>query len=96
MPVTKSDIARRVAEKMNLPHSAAREMMDIAIETVKSSLEEGEEVRLAGLGTFLVVTRAPKKGRNPQTGEIIQVPAKNAVKFRPVQNVRKTIAATGY
>jgi len=61
------------------------------IETITDTLSKGEKVTLVGFATFQVMKRKTRTGRNPQTGEIIQIPSRKVSKFRPGKGLREAI-----
>ena len=65
--------------KLELSKSAISNVIDAALETIEISLKKGEEVRLVGFGNFYVSKRAAAKGRNPRTGETIQIKDGNVI-----------------
>jgi DNA-binding protein HU-beta len=79
--MTKNDLADKVAERTGLPASQARQALDAAIDTVSDELAAGGEVALAGFGKFSVSHRSARQGRNPATGETINIAASKAAKF---------------
>ncbi|MDD2965343.1 MAG: HU family DNA-binding protein [Bacteroidales bacterium] len=81
--MNKSDLMRAVAEATELTHVDSKEVIDVMLDAMKNALAAGEVVSLVGFGSFQVVTRSARKGRNPQTGQEISVPARKVVKFRP-------------
>jgi len=79
--MTKNELADKVAERTGLAASQARQALEVAIETVSDELAAGGEVALAGFGKFSVSHRAARQGRNPATGETINIAASKAAKF---------------
>jgi DNA-binding protein HU-beta len=79
--MTKNDLADKVAERTGLAASEARQALDAAIDAVSDELAAGGEVALAGFGKFSVSHRAARQGRNPATGETINIAASKAAKF---------------
>jgi DNA-binding protein HU-beta len=79
--MTKNELADKVAERTGLAASQARQAVEAAIETVSDELAAGGEVALAGFGKFSVSHRAARQGRNPATGETINIAASKAAKF---------------
>ena len=71
--------------------AAAGEYLDAVIRTITGTLASGEQVSLPGLGTFKAVDRPERKGRNPQTGEEIRIPATKVVKFTPSKALREAM-----
>jgi DNA-binding protein HU-beta len=79
--MTKNDLAEKVAERTGLAAGQAREALEAAINAVSDELAAGGEVALAGFGKFSVGHRAARQGRNPATGETINIAASKAAKF---------------
>jgi DNA-binding protein HU-beta len=79
--MTKNELAEKVAESAELTGSQAREALDAVISAVADELASGGEVALAGFGKFSVSHRAARQGRNPATGETINIAASKAAKF---------------
>ena len=79
--MTKNELAEKVAERTGLATSQARQAVEAAIETVSDELAAGGEVALAGFGKFSVSHRAARQGRNPATGQTIDIAASKAAKF---------------
>ena len=69
-------------EKLSLSKNTVGAVIDAALATIESALKNGDEVRLVGFGNFYVAKRAAVKGRNPRTGEDIQIKASKNPKFR--------------
>jgi DNA-binding protein HU-beta len=69
-------------EKFDLPKGTVAEVVDAALDAISRALQKGDEVRLVGFGNFYVAKRAATKGRNPRTGEDIQIKASKNPKFR--------------
>jgi DNA-binding protein HU-beta len=69
-------------EKLDLSKSAVAAVIDAALDTVANALRREDEVRLVGFGNFYVVKRAASRGRNPRTGEEIEIKAAKNPKFR--------------
>ena len=80
--MNKNDLAAAVAESTGLSKADATKAIDSMLDIVAAHLKKGEEVRLAGFGTFAVTKRKASEGRNPRTGEKIQIPASNQPKFK--------------
>ena len=81
--MNKSDLIDQVADAADLSKAAAGRAVDAALDAVTQSLKQSEPVSLVGFGTFLVRERAARKGRNPQTGENIDIAASRAAAFKP-------------
>ncbi|MCX7955164.1 MAG: HU family DNA-binding protein [Bacteroidales bacterium] len=81
--MNKSELIDAIAKEAKLTKADAKKALDAFIEVTKKSLKKGERISLVGWGTFVVAKRNARKGRNPQTGKEIQIPAKKVVRFRP-------------
>lgn len=91
MAVSKERLAERVAEKTGISKTKASEMISAVTESITDFLSEQEEVRLVGFGTFLTTHRAATTGRNPRTGEPIQIKAANQPKFRAGKALKEAV-----
>jgi nucleoid DNA-binding protein len=87
----KAELIDVVAEATQTSKAAAGEALDAVIAAIANALKSGEEVRLVGFGTFSVKTRAAGKGRNPATGEEIDIPASKSVRFKPGAQLKSTV-----
>ena len=82
--MNKDEISRRVYEAHGgLAYADARKIVDLILDIIKRRLARGEKVLLSSFGCFAVQRRKDKKGVNPQTGQSIIIPGRNAVKFKP-------------
>ena len=87
--VTKADLARLVLENHNgLTHGEALRAIEVLFEAVKRHLRKGERVHIVGFGTLESVPRKPRRGRNPNTGEPIELRGRRALVFRPSRSIR--------
>ncbi len=80
--MNKNDLISAVAETAGLSKADAGKAVDGVLESISSTLSGGDAVRLVGFGTFSVANRAATTGRNPRTGEAIQIPASKVPKFK--------------
>ena len=80
--MNKQDLVAHVADAAGLSKADATKAVDSVIDGITGSLKRGTEVRLVGFGTFAVANRAASKGRNPRTGEPINIPASKQPKFK--------------
>ena len=80
--MNKNDLVASVAGAAELSKADAAKAVDCVFETITNSLTNAGEVRLVGFGTFSVARRRASEGRNPRTGEKIQIPASNQPKFK--------------
>jgi DNA-binding protein HU-beta len=93
MTMNKNELIADVATKTGLTKAAAGEAVDATFEAISSALTKGDEVKIAGFGNFVVATRAASEGRNPRTGEAIQIPAQKAPKFRAGKGLKDAVNA---
>ena len=89
--MNKEDLISQVASSVGVTRSEASKSVDAVFSSITSSLKVGNDVRLVGFGTFLVVNRAATTGRNPRTGESIQIPAKKVPKFRAGKSLKDSV-----
>lgn len=88
---TKDELAKLVAERTGLQASQAKLAVEATIEEITAQLAAGNEVKFTGFGKFSTVARPAREGRNPQTGESMQIPAKTAAKFNPGAELKKAV-----
>jgi len=79
--MTKAEIVAKVAEEIKISKTAAGKALALITDSIAGAIRKGEKVALVGFGTFSVVQRKARKGRNPQTGKEIKIAAKKAPKF---------------
>ncbi|HEY4602516.1 MAG TPA: HU family DNA-binding protein [Cerasibacillus sp.] len=89
--MNKTELINAVAEKSELSKKDAGKAVDAVFETVMDSLSKGEKVQLIGFGNFEVRQRSARKGRNPQTGEEIQIPASKVPAFKPGKALKEAV-----
>jgi len=80
--VNKTELIDAVAEGADISKAAATRAVDTMLETITSALAKGDQVTLVGFGTFTVKERAARTGRNPRTGEAIQIAAAKVPGFK--------------
>ena len=80
--MNKQELIDSIAKESKLSKAASKKALEGLTKSVKKSLKKGEKVTLVGYGTFSVVKRAARMGKNPRTGQSIKIPAKKAVKFK--------------
>ncbi len=81
--MTKADIISEVFDKVGLPKQDAEELVEMILDLVKDTLKQGEMVKLSGFGNFVVRKKNSRKGRNPKTGQEIEITPRKVVSFRP-------------
>jgi len=89
--VNKNDLVATVAETAGLSKGDATKEVDAVFDSIAASLKQGDEVRLVGFGTFTVSTRAASEGRNPRTGEKIQIAASKQPKFKAGKGLKDAV-----
>ena len=89
--VNKSELIARVAEVTELPKKDVTRVVDAVFQTISETLQKGEKVQLVGFGSFEVRERSARKGRNPQTGEEIEIPASKVPAFKPGKALKEGI-----
>ena len=92
MSLSKKQLVAEVAEKVGFSNKDTEAVIDALVSTVQEQLQAGEEVTLVGLGKFSVTERAARAGRNPQTGETVQIAAKKAPKFSISKTLKDLVA----
>ena len=90
--VTRVDFANKLREKFGLTTTDATKLVDVVFDEICESLINGEEVKFAGLGTFKILTKSARMGRNPKTGAPAVISARNVASFRPSAEFRKRVA----
>lgn len=91
MAKTKNDIIDAVASEIEVSKKDAKRVVDTVFEEIESELADGGQVSIAGFGKFEVRDRAARTGRNPQTGEELEIPASKAPAFRPGKALRDSV-----
>ena len=77
--------------KMDLSKTAISNVLEACLSTIESALKKGDEVRLVGFGNFYISKRAASQGRNPRTGEPIQIKASRQPKFRAGKSLKEQV-----
>jgi len=81
MALTKADMAERLFDDLGLNKREAKELVEAFFEEIRSSLEQGQQVKLSGFGNFDLRNKNQRPGRNPKTGEEIPISARRVVTF---------------
>jgi DNA-binding protein HU-beta len=89
--VGKDELARDVAERTGLGLGDAKAALDAALKAIEAQMSSGNEVRLTGFGKFSVSHREARTGRNPQTGESMQIAAKTVPRFSAGAELKKAV-----
>jgi DNA-binding protein HU-beta len=89
--INKDEFARAVAGRSGLQNSQAKAAVEATLEEITKQIAAGNEVRLTGFGKFSAAQREARQGRNPQTGETIQIAAKRVPKFSAGAELKKAV-----
>ncbi|MBW1645830.1 MAG: integration host factor subunit alpha [Deltaproteobacteria bacterium] len=89
--MTKADIVETIYEKVGLSKRESARIVDMIFEIMKDKLENGENVKISGFGSFTIRDKKARRGRNPQTGEEIIISARRVLSFKPSNVLRKHI-----
>jgi integration host factor subunit alpha len=89
--MTKAEIIARIYEKMGFSKKEATDVVEATFEIIKGCLEKGEKVKISGFGNFVVNSKRPRRGRNPQTGEEIVIVARKVLTFKASQILKHTL-----
>lgn len=87
----KPELVNAIAQEADLSKEEAGKALNALIDTITKALKEEDQVSLVGFGTFLQRSRAARTGKNPQTGEPIQIPASNTVAFKPGKALKEAV-----
>ena len=86
--MTKADIVNQIVQGTGVPRKDAENVVKGFLEVVVEALKKGQHIEIRGFGTFKVVTRAPRIGRNPKTGDVVKIPERPAPVFKPSRELR--------
>jgi DNA-binding protein HU-beta len=89
--LNKVELVDAVSATSGLSKNDAAKAVEAVFDSIAAELKQGQEVRLVGFGTFLVTARAASEGRNPRTGEPVQIPASKQPKFRAGKGLKETV-----
>ena len=92
--MTKAEFVAKLAVTAKISKKQAGQVFAMFVNTITASLKKGDRIALPGLGSFSTVRREARKGRNPQTGAEIKIPARKAVKFSTSSVLAKDINGT--
>ena len=90
--ITRNDFANRLRERFGLTTADAYKLVDVVFSEIRESLINGEEVKFAGFGTFKILEKNARMGRNPKTGESALISARRVATFRPSNEFRERVA----
>ncbi len=89
--MTKADIVEAVRTRVQFPNREANEIVESVLGILKDTLASGEHVKISGFGKFVVHQKQDRRGRNPQTGETINITARKILTFKPSTILKQDI-----
>jgi nucleoid DNA-binding protein len=89
--MTKAELVDSIASKTDLPKGTAERIVSTIFDDIVGALKGGEKVHISGFGTFQVSDRKARTGRNPKTGEAIQISASRSAKFKPGKTLKDSL-----
>lgn len=89
--MTKAELIESLANKLPLNKAEAERAINIVLDEMIAALKQGQRVNISGFGTFSVSQRQPRTGRNPKTGESIQISASRSAKFKPGKQLKDSL-----
>ena len=90
--MNKGELIEKVSSEVDISKSKSSQAVEVVFESIRSSLAKGEKVLLVGLGSFSVKQRAARTGRNPRTGETINIAAKKVPAFKAGKELKEAVA----
>lgn len=87
--MTKIDLTEKVKDRSGFTKREAVDIVDAVFELMKNTLISGDNLKIAGFGSFILQKKSDRKGRNPQTGETIIIPSRRIVSFKPSMTLRQ-------
>jgi nucleoid DNA-binding protein len=91
MPVKKAQFAEKLGDRMGVSKKQAMEWVDAFTDEVTKVMKTGEKLNITGFGIFKVADRKAREGRNPKTGETIQIPASKKPRFTPGKVLKEAV-----
>ena len=92
MALIKSAVIEMIRERTGSTWGKSMELVESLLEIMKATLEQGEGILISGFGSFQIIEKAPRRGRNPQTGEAMMLPAKRVVTFRVSRVLKRRLS----
>lgn len=91
MAMTKADIVEALYEKVGFSKKEAADLVELVFDSIKDTLAKGQKIKISGFGNFVVREKKARMGRNPQTGQTIEISARKVLTFRPSQVLRAEV-----
>jgi integration host factor subunit alpha len=92
---TKIDLVELLCSKLDCSKKEVQEIVDSLFEMIRVELEQGRDIKLPGFGNFFVRSKRSRVGRNPKTGESIEITARKVISFKPSQILRNRVQKSG-
>jgi len=89
--MNKAELVEKMAKDVAVSKAAAGRVLNSFIKNVSKALKKGDKVTLVGFGTFSVAKRKARKGRNPQTGDVLKIKARKVAKFKPGVTLKNSL-----
>ena len=89
--MTKADLVDKIFEKIGLSKKEAQEIIEMLFDTMKQTFVEGESVKISGFGTFNVRNKVARRGRNPKTGEELEISPRKVITFRASNQLKDVL-----
>ena len=89
--MTKAELVEKVADQIQLTKKQTETVVDILLNSITEALSAGDKVELRGFGSFRIRKRNPREGRNPKTGDTVQIPAKRVPFFKAGKELREMV-----
>lgn len=89
--MTKADIVEALYDKVGFTKKEAADLVELVFDTLKTTLAKGQKIKISGFGNFVIREKRSRIGRNPQTGESIEISARRVLTFRPSQVLRSDV-----
>jgi integration host factor subunit alpha len=93
--MTKAEIIEQIYEKVGFSKKESAEIVELVFDLMKETLEKGDKIKISGFGNFVVRQKRPRVGRNPQTGESIEITSRRVLTFRPSQVLKAALNTEG-
>lgn len=91
MAMTKADLVDAIHEKIGFSKKEAADLVEMIFDSMKDTLSQGQKIKISGFGNFVVREKRSRMGRNPQTGQSIEISARKVLTFRPSQVLRAEV-----
>lgn len=92
--MTKADLIDAIYERVGFSKKESARIVEMVFDLMKECLEDGEKIKISGFGNFVVRDKRSRIGRNPQTGEEIEITARRVLTFKPSQVLRNSLKET--